>query len=110
MVASLAPRVTVATWVEPLENAIDPITGWGTNVTWMSMEPVAATIWTGVARLSDFPFAVTVNVTVQVPIVLEVNCVDGAAGLANVPHPLGEALQANDIESPSASIAAAVSV
>src|SRR6267142_2311114 len=110
MVASVALRVTEATWPEALENVIVPISGCGTYVTWILMDPVAATIWIGTLRLSDFPIAVTVKRAVQVPIVVAVNVVDGAARLPHVPQPDGVAIHAKVIASPSASIAAAVSV
>src|SRR5262249_6830597 len=96
MVPSFALRATEATCVAPSKNVIDPISGCGTYVTRMSMDPVAATIWIVALRLSDFPPAVTVNVTVQVPIVVAVKVVDGAAGLVKVPQPFGAALQAKD--------------
>src|SRR5258705_317296 len=65
MVASVALRVTEATWPEALENVIVPISGCGTYVTWILMDPVAATIWIGTLRLSDFPLAVTVKRAVR---------------------------------------------
>jgi hypothetical protein len=72
------------------------------------MKPVAAEIWIEALLLSDFPFAVTVNVTVQIPIAFAVNAVEGKLGLAKVPQPLGDAVQEEDIVLPSPSIEVAL--